>query len=134
MSPSRNKNQEYIMIFIYGALTYINIDLEFDVEKQISNYFVINYEHVDFFIRETVIRSLIKKNEIIEDIQTKMPNWKFERVNRLAQAILLQSITHYRYVENVDKEIVIDNAVRLAKKYLDDGDFRFINAILDATL
>ncbi len=77
---------------------------------------------------------MVNRGAIIDDIQRKMTNWKFERINRLAQAILLLAVTHYRYIEKIDKRIVIDNAVRLAKKYLDEGDYRLINAVLDATL
>ncbi len=134
MEISRNKNQDLAMMLIYESLTYVYMDIEFDIEKLISNHLEMNYDEVDLFIKQTVIKSLINKDEIIEDIQKKMPNWKFDRINRLAQAILLQAVTHYRYVEKVDKTIVIDNAVKLAKKYLDEGDYRFINAVLDSVL
>ena len=134
MEISRSKNQNLAMMLIYESLTYVYMDIEFDIEKLISNHLEMNYDDVNLFIKQTVIKSLINKEEIIEDIQKKMPNWKFDRINRLAQAILLQAVTHYRYVEKVDKTIVIDNAVKLAKKYLDEGDYRFINAVLDAVL
>jgi len=107
---------------------------EFDIEKLISDYIESPYANIDTFIKEAVIKSLVNRQNIINDIQDKMSNWTFERINRLAQAILLLAVTHYRYIEKIDKRIVIDNAIRLAKKYLDEGDYRLINAVLDATL
>jgi transcription termination factor NusB len=37
-------------------------------------------------------------------------------------------------VKEVDKKVVIDNAVKLAKKFVDEKDYAFINAILDKVL
>ena len=44
------------------------------------------------------------------------------------------SYAHYYYVENVDKKVVIDVAVSLAKKYIEEKQAKFINAILDKVL
>ena len=63
-----------------------------------------------------------------------MDKWKFDRLNRLNQAILLLSLAHYYGVGEVEKAVVINVAVSLAKKYLDDNDYKFVNAILDNVL
>ena len=45
------------------------------------------------------------------------------------------SYAHIHYTDDdVDKSVVIDVAVRLAKKYLDRDDYKFVNAILDNVL
>ena len=41
--------------------------------------------------------------------------WKWSRLPLLSQAILLMSYAHFYYVEKVDKRIVINIAVELAK-------------------
>jgi N utilization substance protein B len=134
MTNSRNKTQEQTMILIYNVLTYAYMNQEFDVQQIISNYVDLPYDEIDIFIKEAVIKSILNREAITSELQANMTNWKFDRINRLAQAILLLAVTHYRYVEKIDKRIAIDNAVRLAKKYLDEGDYRLINAVLDATL
>ena len=63
-----------------------------------------------------------------------MINWTFNRINKLEQALLILSYSHFYYVKDVDKKVVIDVAVKLAKKYLDSTDYKFVNAILDKTL
>lgn len=134
MKNTRNQLHNFAMILIYQALTYSSMDVSYDLEKMFSNQIGIPYSDIEPFLKELVIKSLINEAIIIDEIQHNMPNWKFKRINRLAQAILLLAVAHYRYVEKVDKRIVIDNAVHLAKKYLDEGDYRLINAVLDATL
>ena len=44
------------------------------------------------------------------------------------------SYAHFYYVENIDKSIVINVAVDLAKKYIEEKQAKFINAILDEVL
>ena len=41
---------------------------------------------------------------------------------------------HFYYVEKIDKRIVINTAVELAKKYIEEKQAKFINAILDEVL
>lgn len=134
MTNSRFKIHEQSMILIYNVLTYAYMNQEFDVEKLIIDYLAMPYDEVEIFIKEAVIKTILNREAVISELQANMTNWKFDRINRLSQAILLLAVTHYRYIENIDKSIVIDNAVRLAKKYLDEDDYRLINAVLDATL
>lgn len=44
------------------------------------------------------------------------------------------SYTHFKYIETIDKAIVIDVAVKLAKEYIEEKQAKFINAILDEVL
>lgn len=134
MKTSRNANQEKAMIIIYDALTYEDMNIDYDIKEIIGDVLGDSYENSDFYVREVVVKALLHEKEIISEIEPKLNKWKFNRLNRLAQAILLLSYAHYKYVEGVDKAIVIDIAVHLAKKYLDDGDYKFINAVLDNVL
>ena len=49
-------------------------------------------------------------------------------------SILMLGITEYKYIGNVDKSVIIDVCVKLAKKYADEKDYRFVNALLDKIL
>ena len=57
-----------------------------------------------------------------------------DRLPLLTQAVLLMSYAHFYYVEKIDKSIVINVAVELAKKYIEEKQAKFINAILDEVL
>ena len=63
-----------------------------------------------------------------------LTNWKWERLPTLTQASLIKSYAHFYFVEKVDKHVVINVAIELAKTYVDPAQAKFINAILDKVL
>ncbi len=132
---SRNKEQELIMISIYDALIYITSDMEFSLEKIVSSVYECSYSDVPLFSKEVIIKSLSNYNTIVPIYQDKMPKWKFDRINNISKAILLMAYAQNKLIKDkTDKSVVIDVSVRLAKKYLEDKDYKFINAILDNVL
>ena len=58
-------------------------------------------------------------------------SWTLERINKVSLAILRMGVYELTYQNGTDKRIIIDEAVEIAKKYGEDGSFRFINAVLD---
>ncbi len=132
---SRNKQQELIMISIYDALIYITNDMTFSLEEILKGVYQCEYDDIPLFSKEVIIKSLSKYNEIVPIFQANMPKWKFDRINNITKALLLMSYTQNKLIEEkVDKKVVIDVSVRLAKKYLENTDYKFVNAILDNTL
>lgn len=134
MGTSRNSQHEIAMTLIYDALTYQSLGLEYDIQAVTSDLLDVPFGESDLFLREVVVKALIHQKEITDDLQANMAKWKFSRLNRVMQAILLMSVAHFRYVQDADKAVIIDTAVKLGKKYLDDGEYKFVNAILDSTL
>lgn len=130
---SRNQEHELVMTCIYDALMYVNMGQEFSVEEIMTSVFEVNYDEISFFCKELVIKSLAHLDEIKNKFQTQMPKWKFDRLNLLEQAILIMSYTH-KTTQEVDKSIVINIAVKLAKKFLEKDDYKFVNGILDKVL
>lgn len=130
---SRNKEHELAMISIYDALTYSAMNEEFSLEDIMATVFDMPYEEIPLFSKTLIIKTLAHINEIKPVFQKKMPKWNFDRLNLLEQSILLMSYTHAKE-EKGDKHVIIDVAVRLAKKYLDKDDYKFVNAVLDNIL
>ena len=130
---SRNQEHELIMTCIYDALLYAHMESEFSVEEIMESVFEVDYEDISFFCKEMIIKSLAHINEIKRIFQEKMPKWSFDRLNLVEQAILIMSYTH-KTTQNEDKKIVINIAVKLAKKYLEKDDYKFVNGILDQVL
>ena len=132
---TRNALQEVAMTAIYDSLAYESIKEPVPVESIVSSLCDAPYEECDFFVKSALINTLKHKAEIIPLFDAKMRKWTFDRLNRLEQAILLLAYVHYHYVEKgVDKKVVIDIAIKQSKKYLEDGDYKFVNAILDNVL
>ena len=134
MALSRNESQEKAMIIIYDALTREHMGMEFDPKELIEDVIELPYDEVDLYIKEVVVKALLHKEEYIEKLEKHMETWTFKRLNRLNQAILLMSCAHFFDVKDADKAVIINVAVTLAKRYLDDNDYKFVNAILDNVL
>jgi len=135
MELSRNQQHYIIMTAIYNELT----DFTFgdrtvirNAEDVISSLCECEIKDVPPYIVDTVMVSLSKYGEIKAAYAPYLKNWKWERLPLLTQAILLMSYSHFYFIEKVDKVVIINTAVTLAKKYIDDKQGKFINAILDS--
>lgn len=131
---SRNKTQELAMQIMYDFLIQQEINETIDVQKTISDLSGLPYEECDLFLKEVLIKALKNENEIIENISLNLKNWKFNRLNTCIQAILIIAYCNYFYCNNKEKAIIINVAVKLAKKYGEENDYKFVNGILDKTL
>lgn len=132
---SRNALQKDAMTAIYDALTYQAMGQPIPVEDIVSSLCELPYEECDYFVKAALIAAIKFQADIIPLFNAKMRKWTFDRLNRLEQAILLLAYVHYYYVEpGVDKGVVIDIAVKQSKSYLEEKDYKFVNAILDNVL
>ena len=131
---SRNQEHELIMISIYDALIYSEMNDTFSLEDIMEGVFMLPYDEISIFAREVTIKALANVNDIKAVFHDKMPKWNFDRLNAVERAILLMSYANFKYRNDAQKKVIIDVAVRLAKKYLDKDDYKFVNAILDQVL
>lgn len=132
---SRNSLQQVAMTAIYDALTYRQMGMDIDVQDIVSSLCEAPYESCDYFVKAAIVLSLKHLDEAIAAFNANMKGWTFDRRNRVEQAILLLAYVHFYYIEpDVDKGVVIDIAVKQAKRFLDDKAHRFVNAVLDHTL
>ena len=131
MELSRNQEHFIIMTVIYNELT----DFTFGEGKLVRSADDIIHsmcEQASPFVTDCIMISLQKYGEIKAAYIPYLNKWKWERLPLLTQAILLMSFTHYKFLGPVDKSIVINIAVTLAKKYIDDKQAKFINGLLDS--
>jgi len=134
MELTRNKQHEVAMNIIYQALTYLDMGEDFDIKALISTNLDVPFEEADIYVKQVTVSAILHREEAIEALSKNLKNWKFARLARLMQAILFLSYAHFYYVKDVDKKVVINVAVVLSKKYLNETDYKFVNAILENTL
>jgi N utilization substance protein B len=72
-----------------------------------------------------------KRPEIDRLIAEKAEGWRLERLHSVDRNILRLAVYELCYREDVPPEVVIDEAVELAKKYSGEHSPAFINGILD---
>ena len=56
--------------------------------------------------------------------------WKFSRIDRVAAAIMRVTMFEILSMPEVSNKVAINEAVEIAKKYLDDDVVKFVNGIL----
>ena len=137
MKITRNQSQYIIMTVIYNELNdfiYGEGKIYRDARYLISEMCETPFEECDPFIIKVVSAAIQNFGQIRDAFLPHLKNWKWERIPLLTQSILLMSYAHFYYVDKVDKSIVIDIAITLAKKYIDEKQAAFINAILDEVI
>lgn len=102
------------------------------LNKEIKKSFDDNFsdeEKVDYI--ETIENDLVlNKDNYIKEISTHLRKWTFDRLSFLDQAILLVACSEIKK-EIASKNIIIDEAVRIAKEYSDEKSYKYINGVLD---
>lgn len=134
MEISRNKIQEYSLQSLTSFLICRDSNLPIDVENTLSLVTNCPYEEVPLYLKEIVICALKNLSSIESYVSQYLRNWKFSRLNYCIQSILILSVVNYTYLKETNKNITINIAIELAKKYGDKDDYKFINAILDNCL
>ena len=133
--PSRHEQHYIIMTVIYNELvdfTYGNNDVSRKVIDLITDINPLYKD--DNYVIDSISLSVLHYKDIVNKIIPLLQGWTWERIPLLTKAILLMSYTHYYDIEKIDKKIVINEAVSLEKKYVDEKQAKFVNAILDKLL
>ena len=134
---SRNQENYIIMTVIYDEIADQSLGQGHtfrDVNEIILEITDIPLKEHSAYVQNMISSVLLHYGEIINAFNPHLRNWKWERLPLLTQAVLLMSYAHFCYVEKIDKSIIINVAVELAKKYIEEKQAKFINAILDEVL
>lgn len=136
MALTRNQEHYVIMTVIYDELSdfvYGENKNFRDARQLIADVSGVPYSEVSDFTKNVVAYSLNNFGTIKDAFAPYLKNWKWERLPLLTQSILLMSYAHSK-VNGDDKKVIINIAVDLAKKYIEEKQAKFINAILDGVL
>ncbi len=68
--------------------------------------------------------------EINDYLSSKLKGYTLDRVYKVDLAILILAIIELKYIKENPKEVIINEAVELAKKYSTEKSPKFINGIL----
>jgi N utilization substance protein B len=70
-------------------------------------------------------------DKIDQEIKKHLKDWNYDSIGKVEKAIMRLG-TYEILIEGVDKRIIINEAIELAKALADDKAPKFINAVLDA--
>ncbi len=136
MTISRNQEHFIIMTVIYNGLLDATLG-EGQPPRGVSDIVLgltgKPFENNTAYFQNIIVYVFQKYGEIVTILSKHLKNWKWERIPLLTQSVLLMSYAHAQ-LETIDKAILINIAVDLAKKYIDSKQAKFINAILDGVI
>jgi N utilization substance protein B len=120
---NRIRSREVTMEIIYQ----MEIQKEYDIQKFLSHY----DEILDAaYIKNTLELWIANKDEIEAKILEHLQGWKLDRLAKIDLSILRLGITEILYDESIPVKVSINEAVNLAKKYVDEKSGKFINGVL----
>jgi N utilization substance protein B len=123
-TPSPAKLRELVMQALYQK------EMTGSSNTDLAKQFKQNYKNLNLKDFETCLKE-IKRNILdIDSIIEKHTNINFDQISKIELAILKQAIYEIRN-SDLDKPIIISEAIRLAKRFGQDSSHKFVNALLD---
>jgi N utilization substance protein B len=101
------------------------------IEEYFKSFRSVNPEE-EKFIRRLVQTVMEQKQDIDALISKNLIGWKLERLALIDRNLLRMGMAEA--VFNSEKPIIIDDLLRIAKKYSDADSYKLINAILDKVI
>ena len=82
-------------------------------------------------ITPDIISILENYPNILETIKANIQSWNISKLKKIDLTILIVA-TFELTIRKVSKKIVIDEAIKLAKRFSDSQSYSFVNAVLDS--
>ncbi len=87
-------------------------------------------EEADSYMIQVVRQAIENTDRYHGYIDEVLEGWSFDRLGAIEQAILLNGCAEFD-LKQVQAAVIIDEYVRLAKKYCDADSYKLINGVLD---
>jgi len=126
---SRNQMQGKLMVCIYQYLLHVNMKEKPNMNEIIEGVFDMSVSECDPFVKKCIKAVMLHAQDAVVAITPLLKQWTFERLGYIERAILILAYVEYKYLDT-PKPIVIDIAVKLARRYADEDSYKFINAVL----
>lgn len=105
------------------------IDLsDIPVDDAIEN--VLDGEEQNDFLQALVVHTVENLDEIDETIKRYLENWSIDRLAKVDLNILRIGVNELLYNDEVPKNVAINEAIEVAKRFGDEKSSKFINGIL----
>ena len=127
---NRKLSREKTMELLFG------ITCSKDTVAEAVETFVDNYEgnikDLDLtYIKRALIGIDNNKEVIDESISSNLQNWKIDRISKVNLTILRLAVYEILFDENVPRNVAINEALEITRKYSDEKSVSFVNGVLD---
>lgn len=87
-------------------------------------------EEITPFMRQLTSGTVEHIEEIDELLQKNLINWKLNRVGNVDRAILRMAVYEMKYVDDIPKNVTLNEAIELAKAFGGEESGKFVNGVL----
>lgn len=127
---NRKLSREKTMELLFG------MTLSKDTVEEVVETFVENYEgnikEIDLtYVKRALIGVENNKEAIDEAISSNLQNWKINRISKVNLTILRLAAYEILFDENVPRNVAINEALEISRRYSDEKSVSFINGVLD---
>ncbi|OOM80013.1 transcription antitermination factor NusB [Clostridium sp. BL-8] len=127
---NRKLSREKTMELLFG------MTLSKDTIEEVVEGFVENYEgnikEIDLtYVKQALIGIENNKEEIDKVIEANLHNWKIDRISKVNLSILRLATYEVVYDKEVPRNVAINEALEIARRYSDEKSVAFINGVLD---
>ena len=124
----RLAREELFKIVFESEINGKDLDTVLNSYLERENEVTLNEKNKEFLVKYA--KGIIENNDkILAELEEKMEGWSFERVGNVEKALLKVAVYEILF-EDTPKEILINEAVEIAKKYGDIKTFEFVNGVL----
>lgn len=93
-----------------------------------------DFDKLPLFARELYVSILDNYDNLKKIVSNNLVNWTFSRLDPLLISISFTSLAEGIYLKKTPRKVVINEGIKLAKKYCNKDDYKFINALLDKAI
>jgi N utilization substance protein B len=127
-------SREVVLKLLY-QVDIMSLDNQFTAERLLrnnKNFFKGITRLEKNFILKIVQKVLDEKDKIDQLISENLIGWKLDRLMLVDRTLLRMGVAESYF--HTQKAILIDDVVRIAKKYGGEDSYKIINAILDKVI
>lgn len=126
----RKLSREKAMELLFG-MTCSKDTIGEAVENFVDNYEG-DIEELDLtYIKKALIGIENNKESIDEVISSNLQNWKIDRISKVNLTILRLAAYEILFDENVPRNVAINEALEITRRYSDEKSVSFVNGVLD---
>jgi N utilization substance protein B len=89
------------------------------------------FGRIDQTYFEDLLGRVLAETPALDPVIAEYADRGLDQLDAVARAILLLAMTEFKRRDDVPVKVVIDEAVKLAKRYGPNDSYRFVNAVLD---
>jgi len=131
----RVKYSREIVLKLLYQVDIMGLDKQFTPEQLLENnryFFQVITRLEKKFILKIVQKVLDEMDEIDRLLSENLIGWKLKRMMSIDRTLLRMGVAESYF--NTQKAILIDDVIRIAKKYGGEDSYKIINAILDRVI